>query len=312
MAVTATRHAASREPSVELPGAWQALSDAIRIVRSAISTTSSEDPGLFGPGSVAWRIHRDPAFGVGGIAALFHEALHPVAMAAVDQHSDFSHNAWVRLWSTTEWLFTVIFGSTAAAEAAGERVRRLHERIRGIDPVTGRQYRADDPDLLLWIHAVSVDYALRSYQAYAYPLSPDDADRFVREMKVQARLVALAEEAAPSSVTELRAYLTSMRPQWRMTDSAYGFFRAFSQARMPLSMRPVWLLHLVGIVALLPPEVRRLYDAPRWIPTGPLTRQVVRLSFRLLNLGYPALKSIRTIRRRLDALERAAIRSGRS
>ncbi len=179
-------------------------------MRSAISTTSWNDPGLFGPRSVAWRIHRDPALGVGGIAALFHEALHPVAMAAVDQHSDFSHNAWVRLWSTTEWLFTVIFGSTPAAEAAGARVRRLHERIIGIDPVTGRSYRADDPDLLLWIHAVSVDYSLRAYEAYAYRLSPEDADRFVREMKVQGRLVALDENAAPSSVSELRAYLETM------------------------------------------------------------------------------------------------------
>jgi uncharacterized protein (DUF2236 family) len=297
------------EPRVELPGAAQALSDAIRIVRSAISTTSWEDPGLFGPGSVAWRIHRDPAFGVGGIAALFHEALHPVAMAAVDQHSDFSHNAWVRLWSTTEWLFTVIFGSTLAAEAAGAHVRKLHERIHGVDPVTGRPYRADDPDLLLWIHAVSVDYALRSYEAYAYRLSSNDADRFVREMKAQARLVALDEDVAPSSVAELRGYLAGMRPQWRMTDSAYGFFRAFLQAKMPVSMRPIWLVHLVGMVAVFPPEVRRLYDAPWWIPSGPLTRQAVRLIFRLLNLAYPAIKPIRRIRRRLDGLERAAIRS---
>ncbi|MDP8956015.1 MAG: DUF2236 domain-containing protein [Actinomycetota bacterium] len=308
MAVPETRGTPSEEPRVELPGAGQALSDAIRIVRSALSTTSSNDPGLFGPTSVAWRIHRDPAFGVGGIAALFHEALHPVAMAAVDQHSDFSHNAWVRLWSTTEWMFTVIFGSTAAAQAAGARVRQLHERITGTDPVTGRSYRADDPDLLLWIHAVSVDYSLRAYEEYAYPLSPQDGDQFVREMKVQARLVALDENAAPSSVAELRTYLASMRPQLRMTDSAYGFFRAFLNARMPASMRPIWLLHLVGIVALLPPEVRRLYDAPWWIPTGPLTRQAVRLAFRMLNLGYPAFKSIRQIRRRLDRLERAAIR----
>ena len=307
MAVPATRNGGSRDPVLELPGAGQALSDAIRIVTSAIATTSSSDPGLFGPRSVAWRIHRDPALGVGGIAALFHEALHPVAMAAVDQHSDFSHNAWVRLWSTTEWVFTVVFGSTAAAEAAGARVRRLHETIRGIDPVTGRPYRADDPDLLLWIHAVSVDYSLRAYEAYAYRLSPDDADRFVREMKVQARLVALDENAAPSSVAELRSYLEGTRSQWRMTDSAYGFFRAFLNAKMPLSMRPIWLLHLVGIVALLPPAVRQLYDVPRWIPTGALARHAVRLSFRALNVGYPAFKPIRQIRRHLDRLERAAI-----
>jgi uncharacterized protein (DUF2236 family) len=182
-----------------------------------VRTASPKDPGLFGPRSVSWRIHRDPAFGVGGIAALFHEALHPVAMAAVDQHSDFSHNAWVRLWSTTEWLFTVMFGSTAAAEAAGARIRKLHERIRGTDPVTGRTYRADDPDLLLWIQAVSVDYALRAYETYAYRLSPEDADRFVQEMKVQARLVGLDEAAAPGSVAEIRSYLEGMHPRIRMT-----------------------------------------------------------------------------------------------
>lgn len=280
-----------------------------RMVTSAVSTTSSADTGLFGPRSVAWRVHRDPALGIGGIAALFHEALHPVAMASVDQHSDFSRNAWVRLWRTTEWLFTVIFGSRAAAEAAGGRVRKLHERIRGVDPVTGRPYRADDPDLLLWIHAVSVDYSLRGYRAYAHRLSSEEADRFVREMRTQARLVGLDPAAAPASFGELRAYLESMGPQIRMTDSAYAFFRAFLHAKMPLSMRPIWLLHLVGVVGLFPPDVRRLYDAPRWIPTGPMTRQLVRLIIRVMNVGYPVFGPVRRIRRKLNGLERSAIRS---
>lgn len=280
------------------------------MVASAVSTSSPADTGLFAPGSVTWRIHRDPALGISGIAALFHEALHPVAMASVDQHSDFSHNAWVRLWRTTEWLFTVIFGSTAAAQSAAARVRRLHERISGVDPITGRAYRADDPDLLLWIHAVSVDYSLRGYQAYAHRLSEQDADQFVREMRIQARLVGLDPAAAPGSVAELRAYLESMRPQVQMTDSAYGFFRAFLRAKMPLSMRPIWLLHLVGVVGLFPPEVRRLYDAPRGIPTGPVTRELVRVLMRMFNVGYPVFKSVRQIRRKLNRLERAAIRSG--
>lgn len=279
------------------------------MVRSAVSTASPADTGLFGAGSITWRVHRDPALGIGGIAALFHEALHPVAMASVDQHSDFSHNAWVRLWRTTEWLFTVIFGSTAAAEAAAARVRRLHERISGVDPVTGRPYRADDPDLLLWIHAVSVDYSLRAYETYAYRLSPEDADQFVKEMRIQARLVGLDPSAAAASVAELRSYLESMRPHMQMTDSAYGFFRAFLRAKMPVSMRPIWLLHLVGVVGLFPPEVRRLYDAPRWVPTGAVTRQLLRLTVRVLNLGYPIFKPVRQIRRKLNRLQRAAIRS---
>lgn len=295
-----------RTPRVEIPGARAALDDLARIVTSPLETLSSEDTGFFGPGSVAWRIHRDPAFGLGGVGSLFHQALHPVAMAAVDQHSDFSHNAWVRTWRTTEWVFTVVFGSKPAAEAAGARVRRLHERIRGTDPVTGREYAAEDPDLLLWVHAVGVDYALRAYQTFARRLGPEDADRFVREMKVSGRLVGLDEDLAPSTVAELRAYLDGMRSEVRMTEPAAAFFRAFVRAKMPVSMRGLWLLHLAGMLALLPRDVRKMYGAPRWIPAGPVTRLTIRALLRVMNVAYPVFAPIRAARQKLDRLEKGA------
>jgi uncharacterized protein (DUF2236 family) len=295
-----------RTPVVEIPGARRAIKDISRIVTTPLATLSHDDTGYFGPGSVAWRIHRDPAFGIGGIASLFHQALHPVAMAAVDQHSDFSHNAWVRTWRTTEWVFTVVFGSKPAAEAASERVRRLHKRIRGTDPVTGRDYTAEDPDLLLWVHAVGVEYALRAYETYAHRLSPADADRFVREMKVSGRLVGLDEELAPDTVAELRSYLEGMRAEMQVSPPAAAFFRAFLRARMPVTMRGLWLLHLVGMLALLPRDVRRMYGAPRWIPAGPITRAAIRALLRLMNVAYPVFKPIREGRRRLDNLEASA------
>lgn len=293
-----------RAPQVELPGAKQALDDLFRVVSSPLETLSDDDLGFFGPGSVAWRIHRDPAYGIGGVASLFHQALHPVAMAAVDRHSDFSHNAWVRTWRTTEWVFTIVFGGTAAAEREAARVRRLHERITGTDPATGRAYRADDQDLLLWVHAVGVEYSLRAYEAYAHRLSPRDADRFVREMKMSGALVGLRDEMMPSSVAELRRYLGGMGAEIRMTEPANAFFDAFLKARMPVSMRGLWALHLVGMLALLPRDVRRLYGAPRWIPAGPATRAAVRLLLRTMNVVYPAFGPIRRARRRLDDLER--------
>jgi uncharacterized protein (DUF2236 family) len=293
-----------RPPVVELPGPRQALADLCRVIARPLQSQSPADTGLFGPGSVTWRIHRDPAYGIGGIASLFHQALHPVAMAAVDQHSDFSYNAWVRTWRTTEWVFTVVFGSTGAAETAGARVRRLHERITGTDPVTGRDYRAEDPDLLLWVHAVGIEYTLRSYEIYAHELTAADADRFVREAKASGRLVGLEDELMPSSVAELRTYLARMSNQIRMTEPAGAFFRAFLRARMPFSMRAMWLLHLVGMLALLPADVRKLYGSPRWIPSGPVTRTVIRLTLRLMNVIYPIFKPVRDARRQLDALER--------
>lgn len=292
-------------PRVELPGARRALDDLVRVVSSPLETIGDDDLGLFGPGSIAWRIHRDPAYGIGGIASLFHQALHPVAMAAVDEFSDFSHNAWVRTWRTTEWVFTIVFGGTAAAEEAGARVRRRHEHIAGTDPVTGRAYRADDQDLLLWVHAVGVEYSLRAYETYAHRLSRADADRFVREMKTSGALVDLEDGCMPETVAELRRYLEDMRSEVRMTEPAHAFFRAFLRAKMPLSMRGLWALHVAGMLALLPGDVRHLYGAPRWIPSGPVTRAGVRLLLRAMNVTYPLFRPIRKARRRLDELERA-------
>lgn len=289
-------------PIVEIPGIRSAVTDLARILQP-VFTASNEDAGFFGPGSVAWRIHRDPSYGIGGIASLFHEALQPVAMAAVDQHSDFSHNAWTRTNRTTEYMFTVVFGSRASAEAAAVRVRRIHERIRGLDPWTGKLYAADDPDLLLWVHCVGVDYSIRAYDAYAHRLDDPDKDRFIREMKASARLVGLDEERTPSSTAELRDYLATIPVE--LSPPAAAFFKAFLKARMPVTMRGVWLVHLVGMVALLPREARQLYEVPRWIPTGRFTRQLIRLLLRVMNVTYPFLRPVRAARAHLDRLENA-------
>ena len=125
------------------------------------------DAGIFGPDSVAWRLHADPAMLVGGLRALLVQALEPRAMAAVDQHSKFREDPWGRLERTTNFVVSTTYGDTAAAEAAAGIVRKVHERIHGTDPVTGLPYSGSDPDLLLWIHAVEVESFLLAYRTYA-------------------------------------------------------------------------------------------------------------------------------------------------
>jgi len=49
-----------------------------------------EDLGLFGPGSMAWRIHGDPSSLIGGLRALLLQALNPLAMAVMAQSSNFA------------------------------------------------------------------------------------------------------------------------------------------------------------------------------------------------------------------------------
>src|SRR5262245_45856666 len=119
---------------------------------------------------------------IGGMRALLVQALEPRAMAAVDQHSKFREDPWGRLERTTSFVMDTTYGDLATAEAACARVRRVHARIHGIDPHSGLQYAGNDPDLLLWIHAVEVDSFVTVYRRYAGRLSDEDADRYVVEM----------------------------------------------------------------------------------------------------------------------------------
>src|ERR1700692_3182383 len=110
------------------------------------------DDGLFGPARVAWRGRGALASPGAGLRSLLMQALHPLAMAGVDQHSGWRRDPVGRLAATSAYLATVTFGERAVAEQAAARVRRIHDHVRGTDAVTGRRYAAGDPALLLWVH----------------------------------------------------------------------------------------------------------------------------------------------------------------
>ena len=85
---------------------------------------------------------------------------------------------------------------------AVERVRRVHEHVRGVAG-DGRPYSADDPELLAFVHATEVDSFLAAYQRYGAGLTPDDADRYVGEMAVvaaRARRRSRSRRRSPSCV----------------------------------------------------------------------------------------------------------------
>ena len=113
---------------------------------------------------MTWRIHSDPAMVVAGFRALLLQATHPLVMAGFEANSTLPADPWGRLHRTGEWLGTVTFGTRSEAEAAGARLRALHGRLRaGVEPETGRPFRVDDPELLLWVHCTEVDSFLSTY-----------------------------------------------------------------------------------------------------------------------------------------------------
>ena len=195
------------------------------VERSAAAYASSvpehpADDGFFGPGSVTWHLTTDLSSPIGGLRALMVQALHPLAMAGVDQHSDWRSDPVGRLAATSSYLTIVSVGDRATAERVSERVRRVHEHVRGVDTVTGQPYAAGDPALLLWVHAAFVDSNIAAAQLFGSPLMAADADRYVAEMVAAAKLVGVPADMVPASVAGLERYVESVRPILRATPAA--------------------------------------------------------------------------------------------
>src|SRR5205085_2851227 len=174
---------------------------------------AAEHDGLLGPDSVAWRVLDHPAALIGGLRALIVQSLHPLAMAGVAQHSDYRRRPLERLRRTAYYVGATAMGDTATALAAAAHVKRVHARVRGTDPVTGRSYSAEDPDTQVWVHTVEWHSFLVAYNVFGRRLSPEDQDRYMAEGLRVAPLLGTPASAFPGSVDEVRDYFESVKPQ---------------------------------------------------------------------------------------------------
>jgi uncharacterized protein (DUF2236 family) len=174
------------------------------------------------------------------------------------------HEAWARFLRTTEFVRTRTYGTTAEAERAGRRARKIHASLTGTD-TDGTVFRLDDPEQLLWVHCAEVDSYVNICRRCGIGATPDQLDEFVDEQRHSAALVGLDPANVPASLAELDAYYANARHRPRaVTEARKSLFMTFnppvSSALLPLKLvaPPVNTLAF----AALPPWARKLYGAP--------------------------------------------------
>jgi uncharacterized protein (DUF2236 family) len=234
------------------------------------------DPGLFGPSSVTWHLHADPAMWLAGVRALYLQALHPIAVRGVVQNSDFREDPWGRLMRTAGFVGVTTYGPRVDAEAAAARVRRVHRALRLFDPDTGSTHRVDEPDLLMWIHCAEIASYLDVVRRAGFPVSDAQADRYVDEQRRAAALVGLPEDGVPGSVGELRAYFGGMRPVLRATPEALDIVDFLLWPPVPAWLMPsryLWTRVSDVAYSTLPGWARELYGRPG-LPDRVATRRL--------------------------------------
>jgi uncharacterized protein (DUF2236 family) len=256
--------------------------------------TAEEDRvGFFGPDSVTWRVHADPSYAIGGLRALMLQALHPVAMDGVARNSaGFRDEWWMRMTRTGQYMETVTFGTRTEARRMAARVRGLHRKLSGVEETTGRAYRVDDPDLLLWVHNCAVDSLLSTARRAGLPLSDEDADTYVREQMAAARLVGVPEELVPRTVADLEEYFERIRPELALTPAASdGVRRLFvppmkGWVQVLTPARPAWGTFVSLGFATLPPWARQMFSMPGFALTDAAATAALR-AFRTALLAVP-------------------------
>lgn len=257
-----------------------------------------DDLGLFGPGSVTWKVHAEPILFLAGLRSLYLQALHPRAVAGVAQNSSYRTDPWGRLARTSAYVATTIYGTTAQARAAGERVRRWHARMRAVDPRTGEQFRIDAPELLRWVHVAEVESFVTTARRAGLRLTDAEVDAYYTEQRRVAELIGLDPATVPGTAAEVDDYYRAVRPTLRMTREAAEVALFLTVPPTPRQLGRGWRLALgfgppraayLGFAAtafgLLPPWARRLYGAAG-LPTTDLSAG---LTARALRLGINAV-----------------------
>ena len=232
------------------------------------------DPGLFGPDSVSWQVHGDfTSMLIGGISALLLQALHPLALAGVWDHSNFRQDMLGRLRRTGQFISGTTFGSRQDAQWLIDKVRTIHLQVVGTAP-DGRPYAASDPDLLTWVHVAEVSSFLAAHLRYRNPdLSPADQDRYYAEIALIAE--QLGARDVPRSRQEVAAYLQRLRPQLLCDERSREVLRLLLAAPAPSRLaKPFGALMMQAGIDLLPDWASAMLD----VSQTPLQRSLIRAS----------------------------------
>ena len=214
------------------------------------------------------RIHSERAVALSGPRALLMQAAHPLAVYGLLAHSSALDEPYERLARTAETMSTIGFGSRADADRVTRRVRAMHRRVSGklarpVGPYpAGTPYRADDPELLLWVLFTLVDSALVVYRRYVGALSREDEARYWEDYKVVGRLFGLRGRDMPDTLDDLDAYRRRMLDGDALLVTDWARERAREivlEPPIPWMARP--LLETVNFVtvALLPDPIRDMY-----------------------------------------------------
>lgn len=261
-------------------------------------STPTGEAALTAPDSLSWQVFKNPlSLFIGGVAAVILELAEPRVRTGVWEHTSFRTKPLQRMQRTGLAATMTVYGPRSKAEAMIARVRRMHGRVNGVTP-DGKPYRADEPELLNWVHATASFGFLEAYSAYVHELGDTERDRYYGEGVTSSRLYGA--DGAPCSLQELNALFRSMEDTLEASPVIIEFLEIMQRVRilpMPLRRIQKWLV-MAGI-GILPSAIREsLALGDKW-ELRPWQRRLIRkagaMADRIPLRAAPAVQSCRRL-----------------
>jgi len=246
-------------------------------------------------GAITRRINAERIVLAGWSRAILLQLAHPLVAAGVDDHSTFRERPWsfvTRLHHTVRAMLALTFADDAGREQALDGIRTIHRRVNGTLPEgagrfrAGTPYSAEDPELVLWVHATLLDSIPFVYDLTVAPLGIADRDAYCEEAASVAIALGARADDVPRSWAALRTYVAGQYANGciAVTPQARRVARLVLRPAMaPLIAPAAWMNRIVTL-GLLPPPVREQYGFD-WRPRDARTFD------RLI----PALRRLRSI-----------------
>jgi uncharacterized protein (DUF2236 family) len=247
--------------------------------------------------SVSWRVFKNPlSLFIGGVAAVMMELAEPRVRTGVWEHTTFRLDPIRRLRRTGLAAMLMVYAARSTAEAMIARVRQMHNRIAGSTPA-GKDYRANDPELLNWVQSTAAYGFLQAYHEYVRPLSDLERDRFYAEGTFAARLYGASAATSEAAVAKR---FQEMANHLERSEILFEFLTIMRSAPiLPLPLRPVQPLLIRAAIDLTPYWLRRivgLTDHGLNALEAGLVRQIGALADRLVLEINPAVQACRRMR----------------
>jgi uncharacterized protein (DUF2236 family) len=227
--------------------------------------------------------------------AILLQFAHPLIAAGVHEHSTFRHSPvapLVRLHHTVRAMVSLTFGEDAQRRETVERIMKIHRRVNGrlteaVGPFpAGTPYSAEDPALVLWVHATLLDSIVPLYEATVAPLDESERDDYCAESASVAIALGARDAETPRRWRELRSYMSRQlaSPEIAVGPQARALAAAVLAPPIRALLWPGLAVNRLVAVGTLPARIREEYGFA-WTPRDArrLARviRVVRASRRL-------------------------------